>query len=246
MRASRIALSAVAAFAALLAPTAATAAVAAPAPNTYSYDFAQSAQGWVGGFADYSPETSAGILELKAGLAKLPTGTANTNAYYVQGHNRSDDLFMFLKKRLGPADGIVANKSYTVKSSVTFWSEAATGCFGIGGSPGASLFLKAGASPREPVVKLDPTDGHYRAALDHGYQSNSGQESTVLGNIENGQSCQNPPNWTKVTRTSPATNPIVVKADARGYLWLNVGTDSGYEGLTRLYYSNVTTTLTPR
>lgn len=38
---------------------------------------------------------------------------------------------------------------------------------------------------------------------------------------------------------------VVVKADDSGSGWLIVGTDSGFEGLTRLYYDRISFTLTP-
>lgn len=40
-------------------------------------------------------------------------------------------------------------------------------------------------------------------------------------------------------------SPVVVKADDSGGAWLIVGTDSGFEGLTRLYYDRISFTLTP-
>lgn len=230
---------------ALVAPTAAQADAATRAPKTYSYDFADNAQGWEAGFADYSPEQTEEAMELEARIAPLPEGTKSGNGFYIQGHNRSDDLFMFFKKRLGPEDGIVPGQTYSVRSSVTFWSQAPTGCPGIGGSPGGSLHVKAGASTAEPRVYLDEAN-HYQVTLDKGHQKNGGPESAYLGDISNGQPCNGTKKWVKLTRKSPVATPLTVKADAQGYLWLNAGTDSGYEGLTRLYYSNLTTTLTPR
>ena len=40
-------------------------------------------------------------------------------------------------------------------------------------------------------------------------------------------------------------SPVVVEADDAGGAWLIVGTDSGFEGLTRLYYDWISFTLTP-
>ena len=39
--------------------------------------------------------------------------------------------------------------------------------------------------------------------------------------------------------------PVVVEADETGRAWLIVGTDSGFEGLTRLYYDRISFTLAP-
>ncbi|MXY74268.1 MAG: hypothetical protein F4Y83_04980 [Acidimicrobiia bacterium] len=42
-----------------------------------------------------------------------------------------------------------------------------------------------------------------------------------------------------------SSSPVTVEADSAGSAWLIVGTDSGFEGLTRLYYDRITYTLTP-
>lgn len=242
MRARRIALSVLAAvgLTASMAPTAAVATpVAAAASTTYSYDFTSTAEGWIADFADYSPNT--GDMRLQAGIAPLPGGTAAGNAYFVQGMNRSDDLYMFLKRRLGPADGIIAGQHYAVQTSVTFWSNSSADCLGIGGSPGGAVYVKAGASTGEPRVYLDSTDNHFRVTLDKGAQASGGTEASVLGTIHNGLTCESG-DWAKVTRSS--TTNLTVRAGADGHVWLNVGTDSGYEGFTQLYYSSVAVTLT--
>ncbi|MFI5496507.1 hypothetical protein [Actinoplanes sp. NPDC051859] len=253
MRAPKITRTAVAltALTALFAPTAATAAAspdaaAAARPKTFSYNFAQGQQGWSAEYADYSASMSKADMDIEDRIAELPAGTATGTGYFIQGDNHSDDIFMFLKKKLTKDDGIVPHKTYTVKSSVTFWSKEATNCPGVGGSPGFNVFVKAGASTMEPTPYVDPADNHYRLKLDKGNQSVGGSESAVLGNIENGLPCDGTTTWAKVKRTSPAANPIEVKADAAGDLWLHAGTDSGFESLTQLYYTNITTTLTPR
>lgn len=237
LRALRVALSILAAvgLTAVLSPAAAEAA----ASKTYSYSFGSTAEGWSADFADYSPQTAD--MQLEAGIAPLPPGTAGGNGFFIQGNNHSDDLYMFLKRRLGPSDGIIAGQRYSVRTSVTFWTDSSADCIGAGGSPGGSVYLKAGASTGEPLVYLDSADDHYRVTLDKGSQGTGGTEATVLGNIDNGLPCQSG-SWVKVTRTS--STALTVQADASGYLWLNAGTDSGYEGLTQLYYSGISTTLT--
>ena len=39
--------------------------------------------------------------------------------------------------------------------------------------------------------------------------------------------------------------PLQVSSDADGKIWLIVGTDSGFEGLTALYYTRISYSLTP-
>ena len=40
-----------------------------------------------------------------------------------------------------------------------------------------------------------------------------------------------------------ADNPVNVTTDSKGGLWLIVGTDSGYEGLSTFYYARIAYTL---
>jgi hypothetical protein len=54
---------------------------------------------------------------------------------FVENDCAGDDLFMFLKRRLGPADGIRTNQAYQVRLTIVFGSNAPTGCAGIGGAP---------------------------------------------------------------------------------------------------------------
>ncbi|GGQ41022.1 hypothetical protein GCM10010166_05410 [Couchioplanes caeruleus subsp. azureus] len=113
--------------------------------------------------------------------------------------------------------GNLATPLVTPASSVSFWSEAASGCLGSGGSEGGSVHVKAGASTAEPTVYLDATN-HYGVTLDKGDQINGGPESAYLGNIENGQECGTPEKWVEVTRSSPRATPLTVRADKQGYL----------------------------
>lgn len=98
------------------------------------FDFRSGNQGWEAGFADYSPELTD--LDLRAGLQGLPAeiGSPGTG-FYIQGINRSDDLFMFLKLRLGPDDGILPNQTYRAVFGLTLASNAPSGCGGVGGAP---------------------------------------------------------------------------------------------------------------
>jgi len=98
----------------------------------------------VAGFADDSPDQQD--LKLEAGLRHLPPelGIEGTG-FYIQSVNRSDDLFLFLKRRLGPEDGLRPNQTYQVFFDLVFASNAPSNCGGVGGSPGESVYLKAGS-----------------------------------------------------------------------------------------------------
>ena len=211
------------------------------------FDFRQGVQGWDAGFAEYSPEMEGMMLE--AEIRPLPSEIGiNGTGYYVQGMNHSDDLFMFLKRRLGTDDGVVPGQEYRVMFTTVFASNAPSGALGIGGSPGESVYLKAGASMVEPEVYLDSETGYYLMNVDKGSgNSGNGTAASVIGDIANGLSAEeidleNPP-YVSLVRQHEIQHTVTASPD--GELWLLVGTDSGFEGLTGIYYQGIAVTLTP-
>ena len=211
------------------------------------FNFCDSAQGWEAGFAEYAPEMEDMMLE--AGIRPLPSklGIEGTG-YYLQGMNRADDLFMFLKRRLGTDDGMVPGQEYRIKFTIIFASNAPSGAAGIGGSPGESVFLKAGASTVEPEVYLDSDIGYYLMNVDKGSgNGDSGNAASVIGHIANGLpvdgiDMENPP---YVSLKRQHEHEYTATASPDGELWLLVGTDSGFEGLTGIYYQSIAVTLNP-
>jgi hypothetical protein len=206
-------------------------------------DFRNGALGWSAAFADYSP-VSLPTMDLDSGIRALPAELAvSGTGFWITGHNRSDDLFMFLSKKLSPADGIQPNQLYRVRVAITAASQAGSNCIGIGGAPGESVYMKAGATASPPLVELDSSN-HYRVNFDKGQQSESGSEVSVAGNIANGtSSCSETAPF--VSLSWDHTHPQMVRANASGELWLVAGTDSGFEGKTTLYYQAIEAMLTP-
>jgi hypothetical protein len=211
------------------------------------YDFRRGGTlGWTADFADYPPNIGTGY-ELDARLRFMPRKLTRVpkRGFYIQGHNRSADLFMFLKRRLTTADGIVAGQTYRVEYLITLASNAPSRCVGIGGAPGESVFLKAGASSIEPLAVLQP-NGYLRMNVDKGNQAQSGTAASVAGNIANGIPCEQAlPYYPFALIQRPHQHTTNVTANKGGELWLLVGTDSGFEGLTRLYYQSIRVKLIP-
>jgi hypothetical protein len=215
-------------------------------PVQVSFDFRNGAQRWQAGFADYPPDTNKnGSYDLLAEVRTLPPELGVGTGFYVQGDNHSDDLFMFLKRRLNSADGIIAGQTYQITFTLVFASSAQSGCFGIGGSPGDSVGLKAGASPAEPIAIFDssPLFSLLRMNVSKDpYQGNIA--ASPMGSIANGIPCGSPQNsYISIQRTHQHTS--LVNANSKGELWLLIGSDSGFEGLTALYYQRIDVTLTP-
>lgn len=207
-----------------------------PEPITFSYDFSTDTEGWEAGFADL-PTTGLDIYELEAGHATLPEPLDTSNgALRSSGHNRSDDLFMFWKRRI---TGLQPLTTYQISWEVRLASQYPTNSAGIGGSPGASVYFKAGATTREPEIVEENVGGTPYSILDidKGNQSQSGSEMAVLGNI--GIPSEEF-TYQLITLTNPdAASVIEVQTDAEGACWVVMGTDSGFEGKTTLYYDTV-------
>lgn len=223
-------------FSIILALTFSIAAQAQSPEIRRSYDFRQGALNWQADFVGYT-NFNKNIYELLAEIRTLPPelGISGTG-FYLQGHNRCDCLGMFLKRRLDSTDGVVAGQRYRVSYNVTLASNAQTGCGGIGGPPGEAVNLMFGGAQIEPVTF---TGLHDTRRLN--------VESTVAsvgGNIANGQPC-NPSSRPYISIQRSGQHTSEVTANAAGELWMFVGTRSGFEGFTALYYQRIDAVLTP-
>ncbi|WP_425290672.1 hypothetical protein [Spirosoma linguale] len=199
----------------------------------YQSSFQRDADGWVAGLTDYGTDQES-IMEFKSAWRGLPTPLDTTRkSIMIESMNRSDDAFMFIKKKL---TGLTPNTEYSLVFNVELASQYPSNSIGIGGSPGSSVFLKAGASAVEPVRVLK--DGFYTINIDKGEQNNDGKDAIRIGDISTGNSEEG---YKLITRTNQAT-PFKARTNAQGELWLIVGTDSGFEGLTTLYYSKINVT----
>ena len=205
------------------------------AEAVYDYDFGSDAEGWTVGFADLPIGHDQSIFELDYGHRPLPDGLEGSGVY-VQGHNRSDDLFMFLKRQVG---GLRPNAAYAVSVSLDLATNVPTATLGIGGSPGESVFVKAGASTIEPLTGED-RNRYLRMNIDKGNQANGGEDMVVLGNVANGEVLNRE---YRIKTLDNVDLLLSVSTDGEGKVWLIVGTDSGFEGLSALYYSRISYTL---
>ena len=204
---------------------------------TFAFDFNRGDQGFVAGFADYPPG-DAEIYELTSDHRTLPPPLESQSGLFLSGVNRSDDLFMFFK---GPMSGLQGGALHKVTVSLEFATNTPSGCFGVGGSPGESVWIKAGVTAVEP---LPVRDGSYlRMNIDVGRQSGSGSQAVVLGNIANSRSCEQPLQWELKSLQGSMQSLISIPADGR--VWLLFGTDSGFESRTEIYFTRASVTFTP-
>ena len=205
---------------------------------TFTYDFSRGPQGFIAGFADYPPADAASY-ELTSDHRALPPPLEPRSALFISGVNRSDDLFMFFK---GPVAGLSPGTSYGVSVSVEVATDTPAGCVGVGGAPGESVWIKAGATAVEP---LPVRDGSYlRMNVDIGSQSAGGAQAVVLGNIANARSCEQPRRW-EIKSFQDRSTPVPISIPSYGQAWLLFGSDSGFEARTEIYFTRAAVTFTP-
>ncbi|GAE05303.1 hypothetical protein JCM10914_1399 [Paenibacillus sp. JCM 10914] len=126
--------------------------------------------------------------------------------------------------------------------SFAMYTDQQGGMVGIGGAPAESVFVKAGIVNKEPraVVVEEAGTPYYRMNVDIGNQSISGEDAKVIGDITK----PNPDKagFQRVDFDYSAT----VTSNAQGEIYLLIGTDSGFEGLTTLYYNDIKVAATPK
>ncbi|MBW7996723.1 MAG: hypothetical protein FVQ81_09200 [Candidatus Glassbacteria bacterium] len=123
-----------------------------PEELVFEFTFQNSNEGFSIGFVDY-PEGREVDFQLSGGWAALPQHDsldAGDKGIMLHGSNRSEDLFIFVKRMLDTDDGVEAGVVYKLEMTIKLASNTGSGCYGIGGAPGKSVFLKAGAVPVEP------------------------------------------------------------------------------------------------
>jgi hypothetical protein len=123
--------------------------------------------------------------------------------------------------------------NYRVSFSVEIATNAPSGCFGVGGAPGEGVTVKAGVSLVEPERQLDAM-GWWRLNIDKGQQTNGGEDVVVIGDLANSRSCEEGFEWELKRLGGP---PMMLTTDSTGRAWLSVGTDSGFESRSAVYYT---------
>ncbi|AWL12998.1 hypothetical protein HMF8227_02546 [Saliniradius amylolyticus] len=201
---------------------------------TLEFDFNQGLHSWQAGFSDFPPGDKESYA-LESGIEMLPNKD-NQQGFYLKGFNKSDDLFMFMKR---PISELVPNTHYTLSGSVTFLSNAGKSCSGIGGAPGESVYVKLGAS------EIEPEQADYYMNIDIGSQSHSGNDALVMGNIAVDNVDCSGGQFEEKTLTLEDSRGLPIQTSENGDLWILLGTDSGFEGVSEVFYTSITLTLSP-
>ena len=194
--------------------------------------------GWNAVFAEY-PDGENVFYELTSGLKNLPEPLDQTKkSFMLSGNNHSDALQMWLVKQLS---GLSPESKYSIETEVELASKYPDGSVGIGGSPGNSVRL----------VSKFATEGY---ALEKGKDAGDNIKLTLkkvesvpesvlefeLGDV----SITSDQYVYKLITRKKSSDANVAVTDKNGKLWAIVGTWSGFEGISTLYYTRIKFTLT--
>lgn len=197
---------------------------------SFEFDFNSGYEGWEGGFADYPVDNQ---MELEHDWRELPEPLDIQKSLFITGDNQSDDLFMFFKKKF---IGLQPNTSYSISFDIEFASKYPTNAIGAGGSPGEAVVMKVGASQIEPLPLKSLKLGYlgYVMNIDKGGNSCEGKDMVVIGHIGVNDDTEN---YHLISNKS--SNPFIVTSNSKGEIWAIVGTDSGFEGTTSIFYNRI-------
>jgi hypothetical protein len=196
----------------------------------FAFNFKNDNEGWRSFFSDY-PEGSDAAFELEFTHTSLPAPLdTNTPALKISGNNHSDDLLSFIYRKI---EGLEPGKTYAVTFDVQMASNAPTNSIGIGGSP--DLAFGVGGLPFEPSNTTDG-DGWLRPNFKSDLQSRLSNDTLqMIGTIGVGEDASD---YVLINRNNNSA-PVMLTSNNKGELWLMLGTDSGFEGATTLYYTSI-------
>jgi hypothetical protein len=203
------------------------------------FNFSQDSQEWGHGFAEYWVGADS-LFELDFQWTSLPAPLdTNQKSLFISGKNISDDLFMFLKRKIS---GLQPNTTYEIIFEVEFASKYPTNAVGVGGPPGEGVTMKAGAVLYEPDRYADtinmgtPSNPYWLMNLDKSNQIGAGTDMDTIGHVGVTDSTT----VYALKTNSNAGRPFTITTDTNGEVWICVGTDSGFEATTSLYYNTIT------
>jgi hypothetical protein len=208
------------------------------------FSFAAGTDGFTADFADYSPgmETSPNGILFASEFRRLPPPLDNRFGLLVGGTNRSDDLFMFIWREVS---GLVPGQRYRVETEVLIATNAPANCAGVGGPPGEGVAVKAGASPVRPAKALINNNFRVNFSKDQSGLPVGGDQVFTIGDFAGGGGTCLQPSYALKTLRSPPDRIPTLTADSSGRLWIVIGTDSGFEARTEIYYLEGSATFTP-
>lgn len=194
--------------------------------------------GWFSVFAEY-PEGGDEFYELASGIRNLPEPLDQTKkAFMLSGNNHSDALQMWLVKQLS---GLTPNTKYLIETEVELASKYPDGSVGIGGSPGNSVHLVNKFATEGFTVQKGKNEGdNIKLVLNKVENTPESVLEYELGDV----GISGDQYVYKLISRKKSSGSSIVKSDNDGKLYAIVGTWSGFEGISTLYYTRIKITLT--
>lgn len=182
-------------------------------------------------------------MELDWGHEPLPQEGSGRHGIRISGRNLTDDLMMVLMR---PLDGLEPDTRYRIELEMQFATNVPSGCAGVGGSPGESVFMRLGAAGEKPDYELveegsPDTPPMRRATIDLGQQASPGERALSVGDMANGLDdsyCTDPDSPWRLKRVSTAGQYFDVTTDGSGRIWVYGLSDSGFEATTTWYMTD--------
>jgi len=197
-----------------------------------------SPDGWSAVFAEY-PDGGNEFYELNSGIKNLPEPLDQTKkAFMLSGNNHSDALQMWLVKQLS---GLSPESRYSIETEVELASKYPDGSVGIGGSPGNSVHLVSKFATQGYTLEKGKTEGdNVQLVLKKVEAVLESVMNTDLGDV----SITSDQYVYQLINRKKSSESNVVITDNDGKLWAVVGTWSGFEGISTLYYTRIKFILT--
>jgi len=212
-------------------------------PLTFSYGFDTNTQDWQGGFSDLPVNYEEQGYDVIFQYTEIPVEGEEGGGIFLKGNNHSDDLFLYTTKSFSKQDGLKPSTEYNVNLSFALATNVPPGMMGIGGSPGESVSIKAGAVKFKPesIEENIGIEVYLRMNIDKGNQFNSGVDMIILGDAAKGEG---PGQDDESYQYKNFNYDFKVDTNDAGELWIIIGADSGFEGISELYFDNISLTFT--
>jgi hypothetical protein len=133
---------------------------------------------------------------------------------------------------------LLPNPKYEVVFDLEIPSKAREKSIGEGGSPGADVYVKVGATAQEPGRTGDQLNW-YRMSVEKGNQAAEGSDMINRGTFGTTLDVF----IYTIIRRSNRERPFRVRTNSLGGLWLMLGKDSGFESTTTLHYDNISVSI---
>lgn len=209
-------------------------------PTTVSYEFNEDLSDFEVNSADHRVEHITND-KIEIELSTLPEPFEYRQGLKFKWENYSDDMKGFIVRKF---DEFEVGEEYEVTFEVDLVTYISYECGGIGGSPSESVVIKGAILNYKPErsVQGDPFE-YYRVNVQDSQNGRSeGDEVVFIGDIGLPTACVLDPElwiWESKTISNEEKFYFNYIEDNQGGPWLYISMDSGFEGVTEVYYTGL-------